>query len=89
MVYNVRISKEAQIELDVAECFFREKNLHEDFLEEFFKQVEFLKSIPKAFELKYSDIRILRFEQFNYSIHYVIEEDKVLILRILGQRQDF
>jgi hypothetical protein len=89
MDYEVQISREAQIELDVAECFFRAKNLQEAFLEDFFRQIGFLKTNPKAFQTKYREIRILCLEQFNYSIHYVIEKDKVLILRILGQRQDF
>ncbi len=89
MDYDVQISREAQIELEVAEFFFRAKNLHESFLDDFFRQIEFLKTNPEAFQIKYRDIRILCFEQFNYSIHYLIEGDKVLILRILGQRQDF
>ncbi|HZJ19849.1 MAG TPA: type II toxin-antitoxin system RelE/ParE family toxin [Pricia sp.] len=89
MDYDVQISREAQIELDVAECFFRAKNLHSDFLGDFFRQIGFLKTNPESFQIKYRDIRILSFEQFNYSIHYVIEKNKVLILRILGQRQDF
>ncbi|SDF11800.1 ParE toxin of type II toxin-antitoxin system, parDE [Pricia antarctica] len=89
MGYEVDISREAQIELDVAECFFRAQNLHPSFLDDFFRQIAFLKTNPEAFQIKYRDIRIICFEQFNYSIHYIIVKHQVLILRILGQRQDF
>lgn len=89
MDYDVQISREAQIELEVAECFFCAKNLQDDFLDDFFRQISFLKTNPEAFQIKYRDIRILCFEQFNYSIHYIIDKYKVLILRILGQRQNF
>jgi plasmid stabilization system protein ParE len=89
MAYEVLISREAQIELDVAECFFRAKNLHNAFLEDFFRQIGFLGSTPESFQLKYRDIRMLCFKQFNYSIHYTIDKNQVLILRILNQRQDF
>lgn len=89
MDYEVQISREAQIELDVAGCFFRAKNLNEAFLDDFFRQIGFLETNPEAFQIKYRGIRILCFEQFNYSIHYIINKNQVFNLRILNQRQDF
>ena len=89
MAYKVSISKEAQIEIGAAECFFRVKNLEKEFLSDFSRQLQFLKTTPESFEVKYKGIRIIQFEKFNYSIHYLITNDEVLILRILNQRQDF
>lgn len=89
MGYRVNISKEAQIELSVAECFFRAKGLEGAFLEDFKKQIQFLRTTPESFQVKYRGIRILCFERFNYSIHYVTMTNEVTILRILNQRQDF
>jgi hypothetical protein len=89
MAYSVQISNEAQIELDVAECFFRTKNLHKPFLEDFFRQIGFLETNALSFQVKYKGIRIINFESFNYSLHYVVKNGQVLILRILNQRQDF
>lgn len=89
MPYKVSISKEAQIELNVAECFFKTKELHIKFMEGFFRQIQFLKTTPFSFQTKYKNIRIALFDEFNYSIHYVIENNQVKILRILNQRQDF
>lgn len=89
MGYRVNISKEAQIELSVAECFFRAKGLERAFLGDFKKQIQFLRSTPESFQVKYRGIRILCFESFNYSIHYVIMGNEVIVLRILNQRQNF
>ncbi|MDT0687963.1 type II toxin-antitoxin system RelE/ParE family toxin [Autumnicola psychrophila] len=89
MTYKVLISKEAEIELATAECYFRVRNLHRDFLNDFKRQLEFLENTPASFQKKYREVRIVNFNQFNYSIHYVISEDKVLLLRILNQRQNF
>lgn len=89
MVYKVSISKEAQIELGIAECYYRLRGMEENFLADFSNQLQFLKTTPESFQVKYKDIRILQFKTFNYSIHYIIKENKVLILRILNQRQNY
>lgn len=89
MAYNVQVSKEAEIELSVAECYFRTKNLHKLFLEDFFKQIGFVATNPESFQVRYREIRIINFEDFNYSIHYIIDKQNMLILRVLNQRQHF
>jgi hypothetical protein len=89
MAYNILISKEAEIELGVADCYFRTKNLERAFREDFVKQLEFLERTPLSFQKKYRDVRVILFNDFNYSIHFIIEDQKVLILRILNQRQNF
>lgn len=89
MAYNILISKEAEIELGVADCYFQTKKLERSFREDFLKQIKFLETTPLSFQKKYRDIRIILFSDFNYSIHYTIEANTVLILRILSQRQLF
>ncbi|MEM1336922.1 MAG: type II toxin-antitoxin system RelE/ParE family toxin [Bacteroidota bacterium] len=89
MGFKVQMLKEAVVELHVAECYFASKNLSDDFLKDFAKQLQFLKTTPHSFQVKYRGIRILNFEQFNYSIHYQVNGKKVVIYRILNQRQNF
>lgn len=89
MAYKVSISKEAQIELGMAECYYRLRGVEKDFLQDFSNQLQFLKTTPQSFQVRYKTVRVLRFETFNYSIHYIIEDMQVLILRILNQRQHF
>lgn len=66
-----------------------EQNLHESFLKNFFRQIDFLETTPLSFQKRYRDIRILAFDDFNYSIHFIVQKDTVQILRILNQKQDF
>ncbi len=89
MGFKVQMLREAAVEFHVAECYFASKNLSEDFLKDFAKQLQFLKTTPHSFQVKYRGIRILNFEQFNYSIHYKVVEKEVFIYRILNQRQNF
>ncbi|NJY64111.1 hypothetical protein HC174_15315 [Salinimicrobium sp. CDJ15-81-2] len=89
MAYKVLISKEAEIELSVADCYFRTKDLEKAFRGDFLKQLEFLETTSISFQKKYKEVRIILFYEFNYSIHYIIEANTVWILRMLNQRQNF
>ena len=89
MAYNIVISKEAQVELEFADCYFRTKNLEKAFRKDFLEQLKFLERTPLSFQQKYRDVRVILFRDFNYSIHYTVEGNSVFILRILNQRQHF
>lgn len=89
MGFKVLMLREAVVELHVAECFFASKNLSREFLNDFARQLQFLKTTPYSFQVRYRGIRALNFEQFNYSIHYKVDEEEVVIYRILNQRQNF
>jgi hypothetical protein len=89
MAYKVSISKEAQIELGIAECYYRQRGIEEGFLEDFSYQLQFLKTTPESFQVKYRNIRTIQFQTFNYFIHCDVEANKVMILRMLNQRQHY
>ncbi|UJH68645.1 type II toxin-antitoxin system RelE/ParE family toxin [Allomuricauda sp. SCSIO 65647] len=89
MGFKVQMLKEAAVELHVAECYFASKGLSRAFLNDFARQLQFLKTTPHSFQVKYRGIRILNFEQFNYSIHYKVDKKEAVIYRILNQRQNF
>ncbi len=89
MGYKILISKEAEVELEFTDCYFRTKNMERVFREDFAKQLEFLQTTPLSFQKKYREIRIILFSDFNYSIHFIVEANDVLILRILNQRRNF
>ena len=89
MAYKVLFSAEARVELEVAHCFFRTKDLATLFLKDFSHQLKFLETTPLSFQKRYREVRIILFKEFNYSIHYMVKEDTVLILKILNQRQHF
>ena len=89
MGFKVRMLREAAVELHVAECYFASKSLSREFLNDFARQLQFLKTTPCSFQVKYKGIRALNFEQFNYSIHYKVDKEEVMIYRILNQKTEF
>lgn len=88
MVYQINISKDAEKDLRTAKCFYRISGLEDDFDNDFIGQVEYLKSNPFLFRAYYRNVRRIHFHDFNYSIHYLIREQNVYILRILHHKQD-
>ncbi|MEO7284424.1 MAG: type II toxin-antitoxin system RelE/ParE family toxin [Gelidibacter sp.] len=89
MDVNYEISNEADVDLDRAICYFRLYEKEEDFIEDLLEQLRIICAMPKAFQVRYKKVRIVSLENFQYSIHYTIFRDRIIILRILNQSQDF
>lgn len=87
MQYLIKVSKDAERDLQTAKCFYRTKNIERDFDKEFLKQISYLKVNPHLFQRYYQNVRKAHFDTFQYSIHYIIEHEVILILRILHQKQ--
>ncbi|NMH87265.1 type II toxin-antitoxin system RelE/ParE family toxin [Flavivirga algicola] len=90
MEENYRFSSEAKLELHRALCYFKLMNKDGMFMDELISQLRLITSMPTAFQIKYKNIRVLGFNKFNYSIHYVIKEGgNIIIYHIFNQKQDF
>lgn len=89
MIVNYEMSDDAISDLHKAQCFFKFVNKENAFMENLLKQLRLVKSMPKAFQIRYRNIRIVQFSKFEYSIHYIVLDDKIRILKIINQRQNF
>lgn len=89
MEENYDISDEAKLELHKAECLFRFLGKEEEFLDDFIHQLRIILQMPYGFQIRYRNVRIVKFEQFEYSIHYTIYKERIIVLRILNQHQDY
>lgn len=89
MEENYDISDEAKLELHKAKCYFQFLGREEEFFNDFLHQLRVILQMPYGFQVRYRDIRIVKFEQFEYSIHYNIYNDRIVILRVLNQRQNY
>ena len=89
MIYKLVISSEAFREIELAECFFKTKNLERSFLKDLNKQFLFLEQVLLSRQIRYKNVRIHLLEIYNYSIHYKVYEGKVMVLHILNQSQNF
>jgi hypothetical protein len=89
MVDSVRFDEDAKRELHRAKCFFDSIDKGEDFLEDLDNQILMILSMPFAFQIRYKEVRIVKFDHFSYTIHYIINDNEIIILNILNQIQDF
>lgn len=89
MAVNYEISKEADVDLHKAMCFFRIYDKDEAFADDLLNQLQLICSMPKAFQLRYNKVRIVQLKHFNFSIHYTILNKRIIVLKILNQTQDF
>jgi plasmid stabilization system protein ParE len=87
MEFQIKISQEAEKDLQTAKCFYRAKGIENQFDKEFLAQIAYLKLNPYLFQLYYRSVRKVHFDTFKYSIHYIIEKEEILILRVLHQLQ--
>lgn len=89
MAYKIPFSSEALREIELAECYFKSKQLEQSFLTDLNKQFIFLEKYPQSRQIRYKNVRIYLLEKFYYSLHYVVEGNNVYILHFLNQYQDF
>ncbi|WP_420321256.1 type II toxin-antitoxin system RelE/ParE family toxin [Flagellimonas sp.] len=87
MGYQINISKEAERDLQTAKCFYRLSGIEEKYDADFVNQITYLKTSPYLFQVYYRNVRRLHFHDFNYSIHYLVQDQAVYILRILHNKQ--
>tara|TARA_R110002050_G_scaffold157357_2_gene285962 strand:- start:22847 stop:23116 length:270 start_codon:yes stop_codon:yes gene_type:complete len=89
MIYKILISSEAFREIELAECFFKSKGIEQEFLKDLNTQFLFLEKMPLSRQIRYKGIRIHLLEIYNYSIHYIVNKNDVMVLHVLNQSQDF
>ena len=89
MDVNYDISLEAELELNKALCYFKLYDKENDFMDDLLDQLRIVSAMPEAFQIRYKKVRIVSLENYNYSIHYAVYKNSVIVLRIINQNQDF
>jgi len=89
MEYQVKVSKDAEKDILTAKCHYRISGMERLFDDDFIKQLTYLKANPFLYQIYYRNIRRVHFDSFKYSIHFVVQNDAVYILRILHHKQEF
>ena len=89
MIYKLVISPEAYRDIELAECFYKTKSLNSSFLNDLNTQFVFLENAPLSRQIRYRSIRIHLLDIYKYSIHYIVNNDVVMILRVLNQAQAY
>ncbi len=87
MIYQIKIEKEAEKDIIIAKCYYKSSNQEKKFDKDFLEQINYLKTNPFLFQVYYRNIRVVHFTHFLYSIHFIIKEGDVLVIRVLHQNQ--
>lgn len=89
MIFNIQISEEAESQIFEAKFYYAEisKELAERFNSELIKTIDYLKQNPEYFQDRYKGIRIVFTKKFPYSVHYVVKNETVSVLKVLHQKQ--
>lgn len=89
MVYKINVSKDAERDLLTAKCHYNVSGLEDTFDNDFKSQITYLKANPFLYQVYYRNVRRAHFTTFKYSIHFIIHNDAVYILRVLHYKQKF
>lgn len=89
MAYQINVSKDAEKDLLTAKCHYRVSGLEETFDTDFINQIAYLKANPFLFQIYYRNVRRAHFNTFKFSIHFIIHNEVVYILRVLHHKQKF
>lgn len=89
MEWVVEFSKEADIDFNKIRCFFEVTGVVERFQKDFLIQMKRIEFNPYQFQIRYRDIRLVHLKKFNYTIHYKISNETIVVLRILNQKQSY
>ena len=88
-VKNVGFTEEARMEFYNAKCFMDFNGIENEFWKDVNRQMDLITQFPLAFQIRYRNIRIVPLEKFNYSIHYAVKPNSILVYRFLNQKQNF
>ena len=89
MAYQINVSKDAEKDILTAKCHYRISGLEESFDNDFKSQIAYLKANPFLYQIYYRNVRRAHFSTFKYSVHFIIHNDAVYILRVLHHKQKF
>jgi plasmid stabilization system protein ParE len=89
MSFTLRIESLAKADIQKAYDWYEEKqiDLGESFLDQIDNALEQITNRPKAFQIRYDEVRINFTKQFPYGIHYLIDNKKVIVLAVFGESQ--
>ena len=63
--------------------------LADRFHKDFKKTIDIIESNPLLYQIRYRNIRIANFNNFPYSIHFIVKNELIFVLTILHQKRYF
>lgn len=88
---NLEIRKQALDDVKDAIAWYESQldNLGFEFLYEFNQVVSVIALKPNLFQTRYTKIRLIHFHRFFYSIYYITEKEKIIVLAVFHQKRNY
>ena len=90
MTLQVVFRPAARAEFDGATLWYedRQPGLGIQFLAEIDRAVDLASQYPDRYPIKHSEIRCIRAHRFPYSIFYLVEAERIVVLAVFHARRD-
>ena len=90
MKYNLIVKPEAELDMLEAAKWYEDKqeNLGSRFLEEAEEKLYLITQNPLHYQIRYKITRLALIAHFPYAIHFLVEDKYVIVLAVLGTRED-
>jgi plasmid stabilization system protein ParE len=90
MTYTLIVRPEAELDTATSAKWYEEKqeNLGIRFLDEVEEKLHSFTQNPLQYQIRYKSTRLAIVDHFPYAIHYIVEDRKVIVLAVLGTRDD-
>lgn len=89
MSYHIKLTDEAKLNIVEASEYYLKisKSLENKFQTDLINTIDKLKESPQHHQIRYRGIRIAHLKKFPFSIHFLIQEDIIYVLKILHQKR--
>ena len=89
MKYAIVISDEARKNIANASLYYHKISpvLKDSFLEKVIQTINLLQNNPKHYQFRYKNIHIANIERFPFSVHFIMEDTIIYVLKVLHQKQ--
>lgn len=91
MKRELLVRAEARIDLIETKEYYDKisENLTTNFFKEILETLDFVKSEPTLYQVRYRGIRIAPMHRFPFGVHYIENDDQIIVLRVLHTKRYF
>ena len=89
MTYSIKYREDSLFDFNKGIAYYNliSETLTDNFINEFWTCIDALKENPKACQIRYSNIRIIKLQKFPFTIHFILEEETVFVQRVLHEKR--
>ncbi|HET8860476.1 type II toxin-antitoxin system RelE/ParE family toxin [Marivirga sp.] len=90
MKYYLIVKPDAELDILKSAQWYEEKqeSLGVRFLNEVEQKLRLVTQYPLNYQVRYRNIRLVLLKHFPYAIHFRLDEQKIIVLAVLGTRED-